>query len=314
MDWQAVLKPLSLGRPRKIGCTDILRQAAARIEAPATSKPSIASTSVSATEKNLGMAKRPREEDPTIDLAELCEMRKKIRFSPESILQMQRDEERRDYLQPDPFSLNSREARPLNQRPPEDGSSPFLNIPPEIRLQIYQYLLPNGKGFLFCPSLFRNALTEKLPDPKFNLFKVSKLVSREASSVIYGQNILRLHPQSEHGTAKANEVAKELSLISNNNRLLIRNVEIHIGPLDYFDVAVKLYVLVTSRCPELHRLRVLVHKTRFDNGTPLFPMRERPVLGELDSGLPTLEKLVIQSSHGHREAIDIPVVKPPPTL
>ncbi|KAI9711153.1 MAG: hypothetical protein M1812_007257 [Candelaria pacifica] len=329
MDWRKVLQPLTLGHPRKIGCTDFLQQAAARIEVLATAESPIKSTKEIPVEQKMGMPKRPREEDLTDDYEALCEMRKKIRFAPESILQMQRDEARRNAAQADAFSLvseaqvhslyksnkrqKSRDARPINQCPPEDGSSPFLRIPSEVRLQIYQYLLPHGKGFGFCPSICQNRMAEMIPDPNFNLFQVSKSVSKEASSLIYGQNVLRLHPQSKHPIAISEEVAREFSLICESNRRFIRNLEIYIGPLDYFAVAVRLYVLVTSRCPDLYRLHVFVHKPDWEQGTPLFPTKERLAMGLPDSGLPGLEKLLIQTSHGYRTAIGIPAVKPPPT-
>ncbi len=282
-------------------------------------------------EQNLRVPKRPREENSTGDSTNQFEIRKKkIRLEGTNTHQLHREHEQKDGVHPESFSLvsgeqnslhdfisnhqqKSRDARPLNQKPPENGSSPFLKAPPEIRLQIYQYLLPNGQNFLFNPSLSSLALTEKIRDKNFGLFQVSKLVDREASSVIYGQNFLRMHPQGETGLSKAHEVGRELALISDQNRRLIRNIEIHIGPLGYFDVAVKLYLKVTNLCPDLYRLYVLVHKTHWDHGTPLFPTKERLALGQIDSGLPFLKKLVIQTSHGHRQAIDLPVSKPPAT-
>ena len=80
------------------------------------------------------------------------------------------------------------------QSPLRSPHTSFLHLPPEIRIQIYQYILvrkdPIKLQYLLIDD--HRFTSQGIHDEKKSLLLVSKLIGSEASSILYGENVFQV--------------------------------------------------------------------------------------------------------------------------
>lgn len=72
------------------------------------------------------------------------------------------------------------------------STSPFLNLPPELRIQIYEHLLTATyrRGFSYRP---KNDVSSKYPCSRLEVLLVSKTLHAELEPMLYKYGIFRFH-------------------------------------------------------------------------------------------------------------------------
>ena len=102
----------------------------------------------------------------------------------------------------------------------------FLDLPPELRIEIYRYCLVSEHPIEFLPwcpvsSLWRCTSRSR------SLLLVSKTIGSEASEVLYGENVFLVHMHGEAG----HQLSKR---ITESNRLKIRKLQTLLGTDEAF--------------------------------------------------------------------------------
>lgn len=107
----------------------------------------------------------------------------------------------------------------------------FLDLPPELRIQIYQHVLirnqPTIIGEAYRWSLVKHSIGRQLAQP--SITRASRLIRNESLPIFYGENMFIAR---EIFWSRRKTVQKWLSAIGLWNRALLKNCLVHYYPYE----------------------------------------------------------------------------------
>ncbi len=151
---------------------------------------------------------------------------------------------------------------------PSSNMCPFLTIPPEIRQEIYSYIVPQKETLTIIRPRIFTWIQEPLSHP---ILLVNKAISQEAASTIYGQNIITMDLHAGRLADKLNDLRLTLHGIGKLNCSFIRTLHLRIPFLDYLETVTKLLTVVREDCPGVRQVMFQVSKWNWPAGTKLYP-------------------------------------------
>lgn len=149
-----------------------------------------------------------------------------------------------------------------------------MDLPPEIRLEIYKYILPYKQTLFFLPLI----LTFKWKKPKganttCAILIASRAIRQEAAPILYGQNTLGMYFRSAHLV----HTHTNFLTVGELNCSLIRNLEFLVPFTRYLETVMRLLELAKRVCRNLRQVDIKVLKPDAPPGTTLSLSPSQPV-------------------------------------